>query len=523
MRKFNVTGLCVPEEDYMVDISGKVEQISKLVDSRSYFTINRARQYGKTTTLACLENALKNRYLVASISFEGLSEKKFESPEAFCPMFLKKIAKSLEFTSAPKQYVKEWINNEITDFDLLSEHITEMCHDNKVVLMIDEVDKTSNNQVFLHFLGMLRDKFLLRKNRKDFTFHSVILAGVYDIKTIKLKMINEGKYPRAAEENKIYNSPWNIAYDFDIDMSFNPIEIATMLSEYEADHNIGMDIEAISEEIYEFTSGYPFLVSRICQRIDEKLGKDWTLGGVQKAVQILIKEKNTLFDDIGKNLENSKDLYDLIYDILILGKKRTYTAINPTVGRAAMYGFIKETDQGTAIANKIFESVICDYFISKDEGFPHKRIEGVLQYDVVQNGRFEIELALRKFAEHYAEIFSERDLEFHEREGRLIFLTYLKPLINGQGFYHIESQFTDLRRMDIVVDFGRDQFIIELKVWYGNSQHQEAYEQLLGYMESKKASSGYLLTFDFRKEANKQRRTEWVDFDGGKRIFDVVL
>jgi len=31
MRRFNVSGLCVPEEDYMVDISGKLEQIIKLM------------------------------------------------------------------------------------------------------------------------------------------------------------------------------------------------------------------------------------------------------------------------------------------------------------------------------------------------------------------------------------------------------------------------------------------------------------------------------------------------------------
>ena len=42
MRRFNVTGLCIPEEDYMVDISGKIEQIRKLVDERRYFTISRA-------------------------------------------------------------------------------------------------------------------------------------------------------------------------------------------------------------------------------------------------------------------------------------------------------------------------------------------------------------------------------------------------------------------------------------------------------------------------------------------------
>jgi hypothetical protein len=42
-------------------------------------------------------------------------------------------------------------------------------------------------------------------------------------------------------------------------------------------------------------------------------------------------------------------------------------------------------------------------------------------------------------------------------------------------------------------------------------------------MESKNASRGYLLTFDLRKEANKLKRAEWVIFDNGKRIFDVVL
>ena len=86
---------------------------------------------------------------------------------------------------------------------------------------------------------------------------------------------------------------------------------------------------------------------------------------------------------------------------------------------------------------------------------------------MLREGRFDMELCLRKFAEHYEEIFNEGDTGFLERHGRLLFLSYLRPLINGQGFYHIESQFTDLRRMDIVVDFGREQFIIELKIWRG--------------------------------------------------------
>ena len=51
-----------------------------------------------------------------------------------------------------------------------------------VVLMIDEVDSASNNQVFLDFLAQLRNYFLERDTKGVVTFQSVILTSVYDIK-----------------------------------------------------------------------------------------------------------------------------------------------------------------------------------------------------------------------------------------------------------------------------------------------------------------------------------------------------
>ncbi|MCL1916854.1 MAG: AAA-like domain-containing protein [Peptococcaceae bacterium] len=523
MCKFNVTGLCIPEEDYMVDISDKIEQIKKLVDARSYFTINRARQYGKTTTLAYLEKTLKDEYIVISTSFEGVGDESFALQESFCLMFLRKIFRALEFTSVPEAYKKEWLGSDISTFDLLSDHITRMCKDKKVVLMIDEVDKTSNNRIFIHFLGMLRNKFLARKNGKDYTFHSVILAGVYDIKNIKLKMVSEGSYQPAPEENKLYNSPWNIAIDFEVDMSFNDAEIATMLAEYERDHRTNMDIPAISEEIHTYTNGYPYLVSRICKHIDEKLDRNWTSQGVQNAVQILLNERNTLFDDIYKNLENNKELYNFIYGILILGERYNFKFGNPVVELAHTFGVIENNNGVAALSNRIFEVLIYEYFISKEQTREGKRmIKGVLASDIIYDRRFNMQVCLEKFAAHYYEMFCEKDTEFLERHGRLLFLSYLRPLINGYGFYHIESETRNQRRMDIVVDFNREQFIIELKIWHGEKYKQEAYVQMLDYMESKNADTGYLLTFDFRKSIDKKPYAEWVELSG-KRIFDVVL
>ena len=190
------------------------------------------------------------------------------------------------------------------------------------------------------------------------------------------------------------------------------------------------------------------------------------------------------------------------------------------------------------VSNKIFEMRMSNYFISKDENvsrMEYSVCKGLIQ-DIVKDGRFDMELCLRKFAEHYKEIYANEDERFLERHGRLLFLSFLRPLINGQGFYHIESQFTDLRRMDIIVDFGQDQFIVELKIWHGDKYKQEAYKQLLDYMNSKNAETGYILTFDFRKNANKQAQAApsaeprsgegsppaWV-FMQDKRIFDVVV
>ena len=520
MKRFNTTGFCTPEEDYMVDISDKIAQIKKLVDSRSYFTINRARQYGKTTTLTMLEQALKDEYICVRINFEGLGKTPFSDEDRFCNEFKNMVRKALENTSLETEVIKEWNESRITTFSELSETITALCRERRIILMIDEVDKASNYEIFLYFLGMLRKKFHDRKSKIDATFHSVILTGVYDIKNIKAKQIKAGAIVLHPDEDR-ESSPWNIAEDFDVDMSFNPAGIATMLKEYEADHTTGMSIAVISDEIHGYTSGYPFLVSRICRHIDERLDKEWTIEGVQKAVKYIVNIANTLFGDVFKNLRNDTELHDYIYGLLIKGTMQPFVIHDPVVAAGVRYGYFKDVAGSVAISNKIFELAMTEYFMSKDLR-NEKQVTGVFSNDVIKDGRFDMELCLRKFAEHYAEIYNDDDTEFIEKHGRLLFLSYLKPLINGGGFYHIESQFTDLRRMDVVVDYGREQFIIELKIWRGAQKEKEAYEQLCGYLNTKHADKGYLLIFDFRTEANKGCKAEWIEVDG-RKIFEVIV
>ena len=235
---FNVTGACDPQLHYMVDIRKRLEEIRALVDAGAYFTINRARQYGKTTTLNALSDFLKNDYIVISLDFQLLSSNDFENETAFANAFAAIFVSAVRTGAAAKAgaAVKTGAEIKLQGTDVFAaleaaadaENISglrklfvclsQICAaaSKPLVLMIDEVDSAANNQVFLDFLAQLRAYYLTRKRTP--TFQSVILAGVYDVKNIQMKI-------RPDAEHKV-NSPWNIAADFDVVMSFSAADIA---------------------------------------------------------------------------------------------------------------------------------------------------------------------------------------------------------------------------------------------------------------------------------------------------------
>ena len=83
MKEFNTTAVCIPSKHYMVDLSERVKEIKKLIDAGKYFTINRARQYGKTTTINELERCLQHEYDVISIDFQDITDADFDNESDF--------------------------------------------------------------------------------------------------------------------------------------------------------------------------------------------------------------------------------------------------------------------------------------------------------------------------------------------------------------------------------------------------------------------------------------------------------
>lgn len=251
--------------------------------------------------------------------------------------------------------------DEDLSIDMMFEGLSRICETSKkpIVLMVDDVDSASNNQVFIDFLAQLRGYYLDRENQP--TFRSVILAGVYDIKNLKLKL-------RPDEEHQ-YNSPWNIAADFDVDMSFSAGQIKVMLKEYETDHHAGMETEAVAEEIYQYTSGYPYLVSAICKILAERLsqrekpsGDVWSKEGVTEAVNILLKMNIPLFGSMAKQLDTYKDMRKMIEEAVYQGKRIPFIPTEKSINLGLMFCFLKEENGYVAVANRIFEMFLMNLF-----------------------------------------------------------------------------------------------------------------------------------------------------------------
>lgn len=185
MKKFRTTGMCNPNIQYMVDISDKLNKVKDLVEANEYFIINRPRQYGKTTMLSALKRELLGKYLVISISFEGMGDVAFSTEEKFVEEFINSIEEKLDYINEDLSMVFKKFSIGVSTLPSLSRLISKFIKklDTECILIIDEVDKSSSNQLFLSFLGMLRNKYLQRIDGEGATFKSVILAGVYDIKT----------------------------------------------------------------------------------------------------------------------------------------------------------------------------------------------------------------------------------------------------------------------------------------------------------------------------------------------------
>lgn len=514
----------------MVDITERLELIKAFVDAGKYFCINRARQYGKTTTLSALRKYLAAQYEVVSLSFQKIGNAGFSTEGAFVQTLARLLLAAHEFSGIwmPERSLEffQQINDRdeiLVKMDEIFWEFIRWCKEAEkpIVLMIDEVDTATNNQVFLDFLAQLRDAYLEREDKGISTFRSVILAGVTDVKHLKSKI-------RPNEDHK-ENSPWNIAADFDIDMSLSEAGIKGMLDEYEADHFAGMDTALLAKDLREYTDGYPYLVSRLCQLMDKTVGRKigkaaaWTEQGLDEAIKILLADgDDSLFGSLMSKLENIPRLKKDLRNILMKGDMIPWQPYDPEQALLRMYGFIKNRSNSVAVSNRIFEMLLYHCFLGESRKNDAFRSNALLNKSIFINDdrTLNMPLILDHFIDTQRRIYGDADDRFLEEDGRERFLTYISPIINGTGTYSIEEQTRDRLRMDVVIHYLGKRYVVELKIWRGPRYNEKGEKQIMEYLDYFGLTTGYMVSFNFNK--NKKRGLERVVI-GDKTLYEATV
>lgn len=395
-----------------------------------------------------------------SLDFQEISTEDFANAEVFVKAFTRAVTETVlymkmddmqDFLKPLTQLVEAKEGKSLMELLIC---LSRMCANasQPIVLMIDEIDSASNNQVFLDFLALLRSYYL--KRDKTPIFHSVVLAGVYNIKNLKLKLRPESEHQ--------YNSPWNtredneeseglpalndcsrnqiayvrfdIAADFDINMNFSAAQIGGMLESYEADFHTGMDIQTVAEEIYRETAGYPILVSTICKHIDEKISETdafqlskqaWSKEGVTAAVKMLLIDNIPLFESMIRHLNEFPEMKQMFWSMLFQGKEFSYNPDTKEISLACMFGYAVNRNGKVWIANRIFETRLYNYFLSEEE--LSNVIGSMAQRDksyFIHDGRLDMDMTLQKFVEYFTDIYGDNNDAFIEKYGRKFFCCF---------------------------------------------------------------------------------------------------
>ena len=156
-RRFNVTGSCNPERHYMVETSKRFEAVEELIDNGEYFTINRARQYGKTTMLRMICRKLSDKYLIIDMSFEGVGDGAFQSEASFVQLFVTLMKESLQYTN---ETCASFLEGHIpTTMQELSKLTTDFCQSTqKPVLLICYLATRGMEEGYLVTFDFPKDK-----------------------------------------------------------------------------------------------------------------------------------------------------------------------------------------------------------------------------------------------------------------------------------------------------------------------------------------------------------------------------
>ncbi len=471
-RFFNTAGPCRPDLHYMVDPLPRLSGVKKLIEGLHYFVIHAPRQTGKTTYLYALMNQLnqEGEYTALTVNIqpaasgqdsrdammiaanEVYEQALLHLPETEWPEPLEKLEPRGLSSGQFKNYLSVWSKK----------------NPKPIVLFIDEADSLTDD-LFLALLRQLRAGFEARP--KGFP-HSIALVGLRDVRDYKIRI-------RPERESLGTGSPFNIKTKSLFMDAFTESETDALLRQHAKETGQAFT-PGVKKEIFRLTRGQPWLVNALANQIvveilDDDHGRQITLDHILRAREELIQRRDTHLDSLIDKLREPD--VKRVVEAIIGGEVLTPDRLNDDLAHVQDLGLISR-NAPIKFFNPIYTEIIPRTLNYAWQVSFNQDLVDPIWY--IKNGRLDMDALLSAFTKFYrrhSEAWLEK-FDFREVGRQLLLMAFLQRVINAGGTIEREMAVGN-GRCDLLIAFGPDRFIIELKLKRDRHSEEEGLEQLV--------------------------------------------
>jgi hypothetical protein len=490
----------------------KRQNIKTLVDLGRYFSIFAPRQSGKTTFSEDFCSGLEKDpgYVAILLSFQdykNLNSQRFYQliqKDLYRQLINRLNAVNCSKLDAIRAHLDSHNLTDHTCFRELFEELNRIIEFKKIVIFIDEFDGIPIDELE-NFLTTLRELYQRYKKQTDKALYSVGLVGIRNI----TKLIVGGV------------SPFNIADQVKLP-PFTLRNVRDLYSQYTEETNQPFTEDAV-KKVYEETAGQPWLVNRIgtilTVDIKPETTEPITKEDVEKAIDILLYEENSHFDNITEKAKQYKETFiEVVFDGV------EYIPGDEEQSLLLTHGLIKAKGKDVRVSNPIYKKRFTKTFFRESGAIVDVSVKGYFRPD----GLLNMEAILSDFEEYIIQIGVNafyKSQKPYEKTGQFLLTAWLYQFVEGKKGelrYEVPS---GLGRMDILLIYHGHKYIIETKInrSHGDRALNKAIDQLCGkYLLTEQVDEGYVVIFDIKTKVGElcspQRHT--VD---GKEILSFNI
>ena len=520
MRRFGTQGRVYPDRHYVVPRTEEIADFIARVKDGRYIVLFAPRQTGKTTFFRFALEALTTEdptYFPIQLDFQVMRN---ASPPIFYDRFYQMVVMQIENVfqkrgGTPSETLKQFLENTTLtdDFSMMmffrrlaglldSDSHSQVSAFKRVVLLIDEFDGIPQD-VVSDFLYTLRNIYL-----------SDVLQCPHSVGIVGVKSISQLNYDRSV-------SPFNIQDEFRLP-NFTLQQVQELLSQYTDEVGQAFAPEVIAS-IHKQTAGQPVLVNRLAQILTEEMDipKTETITSLDfsKAHTQILRERNVNIQHLTTNIRRDRRFESMLMKIMAREEGVDFNLDDDIISELATYGVIKEASDGKCeIVNPIYLYRIMRTFKPTFNGLENEYLseekdECFLDY-LTPKGQIDMVSVLDNFQDFIARV-GFRILQVPDKPqeyvGQHLLYAYLEQFIRSVGGnLYLEVQ-TGRGRMDLLLIHNQRKYIVETKIWEGNSRYATGKKQLAAYMELEGTMQGYYVVFDHRENPVPLVETESVD------------